>query len=127
VSATSLDESADGRYENGSRFAEVLLYHPDSFPLELIGPVEILWCPDGGKVWVRLHPSIFEETFDALKLATSTLSAGQMVHVRDLREDLGSFDFVGPLSGRLIRRVLRVCRNESSLKKRVSTRVSSSE
>ena len=110
------------RYEDGSRFAEVSLYRYDTFPLGLIGPVEILWCPDGGKVWIRIHPSIYTEGFDALKSAIADIASGPSVLIHDLREDLGSFEFVGPQSGRLIRRILKICRAESTLQRSVSYR-----
>lgn len=116
----------DDRYETGSRMAETTLYRPDTFPLGLIGPVEILWDPStetAARVWIRLHPSIVEETFDALKDATSKYagsSTASPLLIRDLSEDLGTFQIVGPRAGRLIRRIFKVCRDESAQKKRVS-------
>lgn len=116
--------AAHERFENGSRTAEGMLYHPDSFPLGLIGPVEILWCAEEAstsRVWIRIHPSIFVEAFDALRSTVAEhIGSSVGVQVRDLREDIGSFEIVGPQGGRSLRRILRICRDESALKKTVS-------
>lgn len=111
------------RFEDGSRFAEVPLYHFNSFPMGLIGPAEIMWCPDGNRIWIRVHPSIYTETFGAIKEAVAAESKC-LVLIHDLREDLGSFEFVGPQSGRLIRRILRICRTDDKVKKQVSLALS---
>ena len=115
---------AYSRFETGARSVEGMLYHPDSFPLSLIGPVEILWSPEIGSnptVWIRIHPSIFTEAYGALKSAIGQHVGSSIgVQMRDLREDIGSFELIGPQGGKLLRRVLKVCRDESATKKRVS-------
>jgi ribonuclease P/MRP protein subunit POP1 len=52
----------------------------------------------GEKIWIRIHPSIFEEAFAAIR------SVGV---VRDLRGELDSFELVGPMSADVLSRVLR--------------------
>ena len=111
---------AGAKYESGSTMADVTLYRPASFPLGFIGPAQLLWDATGKKIWLRLHPSIFTEAFDTLK----TLIAGQAgssagLHIRDLRLDFGSFEIVGPQGGHILRRIFRVCRNESPARKMV--------
>ena len=118
-------EVADGRFEDGTRAANGMMYHPDAFPLGLIGPVEIMWCTlasSTSTLWIRIHPSIFTEAFDALKEAAAEhIGSSAGVQIRDLREDIGSFEIVGPQGGRLLRRILRICRDEPATKKDVSS------
>lgn len=115
------------------------MYHPDRFPEGLIGEAEILWQPSSGpdpgrRVWIRLHPSIFSEVWDVLKLATrlqvdtSEQSSGSSstdpvpfggLQIRDLRSELDGFEITGPLAGKALRRVLRLCRSESGVKSKV--------
>jgi ribonuclease P/MRP protein subunit POP1 len=87
-------------------------------------------------VWIRLHPSIFSEVWDALKLATRfQLDASEQpsgpssavsgpgpfgdLQIRDLRGELDGFEITGPLAGKALRRVLRLCRSESGVKSKV--------
>jgi len=120
------------RYELGGRMGDTMLYHREGFPPRLIGPVEILWEPHTGhnerRIWLRLHPSIFEEAWDALKAASTIISsatsneASSSCHdqpdmvsafqMRDLREDIDAFEILGPKAGLVLRRVLRLCRDE---------------
>ena len=96
----------------------------------MIGPAEILWCPaeEGDrKVWVRVHPSIFTEVFDSMKDSIAEFAGSSAgVRLRDKRDDLGSFEIVGPKGGRLLRRILRICRDEAGHKRQVSWTMSSS-
>lgn len=96
------------RFEEGSHSAHVNLYAPGQFPRCLIGPAELLWLPSQSAratVWVRVHPSIFQETWAAL--------ACPLVQRRDLRTELESFDIMGPLSGSTILRSLPFSSSES--------------
>ncbi|GFZ46872.1 hypothetical protein JCM24511_04092 [Saitozyma sp. JCM 24511] len=127
---------AGTKYESGGRVSRGWMYHPDRFPEGLIGEAEILWQPSSGpdpgrRVWIRLHPSIFSEVWDVLKLATrlqvdtSEQSSGSSstgpvpfggLQIRDLRSELDGFEITGPLAGKALRRVLRLCRSESGVK-----------
>lgn len=79
------------------------MYYPDSYPFGLIGPAEVI---RGEKIWIRIHPSIFDEAFAAVRAAVGI--------VRDLRGELDSFELVGPMSGDILSRVLRPVKGEVS-------------
>lgn len=103
------------RYEEGSYSAQLLIYEPGQFPHGLIGPAELFWQPSSGSsstgqvaVWVRVHPSIFQETWRVLDS-----QAGDHIRMRDLRPELESFDLMGPLSGGVILRSLPFSTSES--------------
>ncbi|WVF71156.1 hypothetical protein IAT40_005954 [Kwoniella sp. CBS 6097] len=149
LSRVSTGSSAGTKYEDGSRVAKVTLYHFDTFPTGLIGPAEIIWhsqdpqtlptqpstststSTTGPKrLWIRIHPSIFDEAWDTLKHAVTQLRqeragssssrgtiAFSTLQIRDLRGELNSLDIVGPKAGKTLRRVLRVCRSEQGDKK----------
>lgn len=82
-----------------------MLYRPDSYPLGLIGPAEII---RGEKIWIRIHPSIFDEASAAIKAAVGV--------VRDLRGELDNFELVGPMSEEVLSRVLRPIKGDVSLR-----------
>lgn len=115
-----------------------MLYSYDLYPHGLIGPVEILWQPDeemnGDRtLWIRIHPSIFQECWDALKSVlkrcstvppddagpSNQLALESAIHMRDLRGEVDAFEIMGPLAGRVLRRVLRVCKDEEHCKHQV--------
>ncbi len=117
--------------------AKTSLYHYDQFPNGLIGSVEIIWQSEGSindrKLWFRLHPSIFQEAWDALKAVikrlllfatneagrSAQLDYGDALHMRDLRGEVNAFEIMGPLAGNVVRRVLRICKDEVDAKQRV--------
>jgi hypothetical protein len=117
------DEGADKRYESGARVAEVLLYRSEEFPRGLIGPGEILWqTPVEGqmtrRLWLRLHPSIFNDILNILGLIVRKWN----VEMRDLRGEIDGFEIMGPMAGKILRRCLKICRSESEGKRDVSFR-----
>lgn len=113
------------RYLTGSRACEVLLYVPNSYPYDLIGPVTILWRPvdsldSNGPahspriVWVICHPSIFESAFRSLTISSSfAVEASESdderrkkVEVVDLRGKFNIFELMGPKSSQVIKGAL---------------------
>lgn len=44
----------------------------------------------------------------------------QALQLRDLRGELESFEIMGPKSGEVLRRVLRLCKSEKGVKSKVS-------
>lgn len=114
--------------------AHTNVFHPASFPQGLIGPVDILWQPrllddsTTRRLWIRVHPSIFDDTIKAVRQAVSVPPAAigvagpstpsSHVHVRDLRDDLETFEIMGSLAGQAISRVLRLCPLESAQKRK---------
>jgi ribonuclease P/MRP protein subunit POP1 len=133
---------ADDRYESGARSANVALYHDQTFPYGLIGPVEIIWDPEEQHlteraIWIRIHPSIHEEAiaiFESLissqgdrsgEASTSTSTAGRSsaVKLADLRDKIDSFEIMGPKSARILRRILRLSKTEGKDKAKVSSSV----
>lgn len=117
-----------------------MLYHYDRYPQSLIGPMEIVWQPlDQTSVekmiWIRLHPSIFQEAWSAIRSALLTSSnegdppiswddGESSVRMRDLRGDVDTFEIMGPLAGNVLRRVLRLCKDEISEKSKVGYTIS---
>ena len=117
-----------------------MLYHYITFPRGLIGPADLLWRPidpseshEPRQMWLRIHPSIFEETWQAIKTAISQLVLDRRsqpgpssmcdevaIQMRDLRSEVEAFEIMGPRAGLVLRRVLRVCRGESAAKLEVS-------
>lgn len=110
------------RYESGSHSAKVDIYYLDKYPLHLIGPIEIIWkssLNDSRRIWLRIHPSIYNEVWDAIKDGMNKLSNPQITML-DLRGDIESFEITGPRAGKVLKRILRVCRSENGVKKNVS-------
>ena len=60
-------------------------------------------------LWIRLHPTIFQETWDVLQ---DLIGSNSTVEMKDLRDQLGCFELVGPQSGRILRRIIRVCKED---------------
>ncbi|KAK8864663.1 hypothetical protein IAR55_001913 [Kwoniella newhampshirensis] len=125
---------AGAKYESGARMACVTMYQHNSFPRGLIGPAEILWQPNEGdhkarKLWIRLHPSIFNDVWDTMKTASGSRQmtgvqpsankarADIPTQVRDLRGDVESIEIMGPKAGKVLQRVLRLCKSERGVKK----------
>jgi ribonuclease P/MRP protein subunit POP1 len=127
---------ADDRYESGARSAHVALYHDQTFPYGLIGPVEVIWNAEEQHlsertIWIRLHPSIHEETmaiFEFLislqgdgngEASTSTAGRSSAVKLADLKDKIDSFEIMGPKSARILRRILRLSKTEGKDKAKV--------
>lgn len=144
---------AGSRYESGGRMAEVTLHRFREWPAGMIGPAEILWRPqatsstgdrkgkrkqvgdpadkqgkDVRQIWIRLHPSIFDETYATLVKAITSLyqrenahsAEGNGVELRDLRGSINCFELTGPRALQILESVLDVCRTETPPKKAVS-------
>lgn len=113
------------RYLTGARACEALLYMPNSYPYDLVGPVTIIWRPatslDSGDpghstrtAWFICHPSIFESAFRSLVVSSSfaveaSVSGNKRKHkveVLDLRGKFNIFELMGPKSSQVIRGAL---------------------
>jgi len=112
------------RYLTGSRACEALLYMPNSYPYDLIGPVTILWRPTvppdsddpahSRTVWVVCHPSIFEGAFRSLTVSSSFAVETSEFHekrrhkveVVDLRGKFNIFELMGPKSSQVLKGTL---------------------
>ncbi|KAF9651561.1 POP1-domain-containing protein [Thelephora ganbajun] len=112
------------RYLTGSRACEALLYMPNSYPYDLIGPITILWrpavslgsdnLPSSRIVWVVCHPSIFESAFRSLAISSSFAVEAlkpddkrrHRVEVVDLRGKFNIFELMGPKSSQVIKGAL---------------------
>jgi ribonuclease P/MRP protein subunit POP1 len=125
------------RYESGARAAEVTLYHEQAFPYGLIGPVEIIWRPqedhlDERTIWIRVHPAIHAETVGILETligssvgqldvaSTSTSVQRPAIKMTDIRDQIDSFEIMGPKSARILRRILRLSKTEGKDEANVS-------
>jgi ribonuclease P/MRP protein subunit POP1 len=122
---------ADFRYEGGAQVANVDFYEHENVPHGLIGPAQVIWKPSSASdsteprtVWLRVHPSIFDAVYQAVR-ASAGLGEGaagssrdaSVLTIRDLRDKLEAFEVIGPLAGKVLRRVLRVVATESPEKK----------
>lgn len=113
------------RYLTGARACEALLYMPNSYPFDLIGPVTIIWRPatqpgssdlthSPRTVWFICHPSIFEGAFRSLVVSSSfAVEASESdskrkhkVEVFDLRGRFNIFELMGPKSSQVIKGAL---------------------
>jgi ribonuclease P/MRP protein subunit POP1 len=122
------------RYESGARVAQATLYHDQVFPYGLIGPVEIIWRPEEEHltertIWLRVHPSIHVEAISLLdslvaalagEASTSTAPQHLAIRMTDLRDQIDSFEIMGPKSARILRRILRLSKTEGKDKANVS-------
>jgi ribonuclease P/MRP protein subunit POP1 len=125
------------RYESGARVAQATLYHNQLFPYGLIGPIEIIWRPEEAHltertIWLRIHPSIHAETINLLEsllagpageASTSTAPQQSAIRMTDLRDQIDSFEIMGPKSARISRRILRLSKTEGKDKANVSFHV----
>lgn len=145
---------AGSRYETGGRLAEVTLHRYREWPAGMIGPAEILWRPrppsttsdrkgkrkqvgnpvedDVGQqkhLWIRIHPAIFDETYQNLVKAITSyyqrpearaLDRGSGIEMKDVRGSMNSFEIMGPRSIQILQGILDVCRSEVAPKKAVS-------
>jgi len=72
-----------------------------------------------------VHPSIFDEVMAALEEAARGAAGSSKeqipLQVKDVRDKLESFEIMGPLAGKVLRRVLRVTVSESPEKKQAFT------
>lgn len=141
------------RYETGGRMAELTLHRYREWPGGMIGPAEIFWRPQSlgstadfkGKrkrtaadastslpkrqIWIRVHPSILNETHSTLVKAItsfyqqrdrSVIPSKSSLELRDLRGEFNSFEITGPKAIQVMGSVLDVCRSEIPPKKAVS-------
>ena len=120
--------------------AKTMLHYSDGFPRGLVGPVDIIWQTSNEPkeertLWIRIHPSIFQDAWDVLKDAQRRISAyaskeagpsnqgmelvGGPMQMRDLRADVDAFEIMGPRAGAVLRRVLRVCKDQNDAKSQV--------
>jgi ribonuclease P/MRP protein subunit POP1 len=103
-------------------------------PHNLFGPVQILWKPqseeEGDKtIWLRIHPSIFADVFANIastlllpefqQHASSSSVPNPVLQLRDLRTEINSFEITGPRAGRVLKRILRLCKTEGKDKRDV--------
>ena len=143
---------AGTRYESGGRMAETTLHRYREWPAGMIGPAEIIWRPPPAtsawdrkgkrkqiddstekeavatrQIWIRIHPSIFDETYATLVKAITSFyqreNAGSFkgsgVELRDLRGATNCFELTGPRALQILESVLDVCRTETPPKKAV--------
>ncbi|KAJ9106265.1 hypothetical protein QFC21_001410 [Naganishia friedmannii] len=141
------------RYETGGRMAELTLHRFREWPGGMIGPAEILWRPLAAaptvdlkgkrkrksenivssnpastkrQIWIRVHPSIFNETHTTLVKAITSfyqqkdgpaMASNSSLELRDLRGEFNSFEITGPKAIQVIGSMLDVCRGEIPPKK----------
>ncbi|CAG8953613.1 hypothetical protein HYFRA_00010072 [Hymenoscyphus fraxineus] len=87
------------KWRNGKRAWSGWLTRKPAGEVVQIGPSTVVWCArevesDTAIVFVRVHPSIFLETWEEL-LRLSKLQHPK-VHLEDLRFEIGSIEITGP-------------------------------
>lgn len=106
---------AAARFTGGGRACDTLLYAPRAYPRGLIAPVTTMWRPAPldatiRTIWVRVHPAAFDEVWTALTTAAGYAlegTQGQTVELADLRDELVSFELVGPKGSRVLKGALQ--------------------
>ncbi|KZW00420.1 POP1-domain-containing protein [Exidia glandulosa HHB12029] len=106
---------AAARFTGGGRVCDTLLYAPRAYPHGLIAPVTTMWRPAPldatiRTIWVRVHPAAFDEVWAALTTAAGYAlegTQGQTVELADLRDELVSFELVGPKGSRVLKGALQ--------------------
>jgi ribonuclease P/MRP protein subunit POP1 len=117
------------RYESGARMGKTMLHHYKQWPLGMIGPAEILWqsssIPTARKqVWVRFHPAMFPEAWEAIRSSVSgwyeqgsstTQGKGEpgTIVMKDLRGDICAFELMGPRSASVLRGVMGLVKDQT--------------
>lgn len=124
------DVKAHARFENGGRVAAFTLYQSGTWPRGMIGPVELFWqsptsTPSPRRtIWLRFHPSIFEEAYSAIKASIANhvvqrVAAEDVVQMRDLRGEINAFEIMGPNAARVLRGVMTLCKGVKGAKRQV--------
>ncbi|KDO31202.1 hypothetical protein SPRG_03820 [Saprolegnia parasitica CBS 223.65] len=91
----------------GAVEGSVVLYHPSCFPLQAIGPVQLMLQPaadddDTSRVcWVWVHPGIVDEVLHALREA-----ALDGLRIHDRRRKLSRFEIRGKHAGRIMQQLV---------------------
>lgn len=128
------------RYESGARLGKTTIHQYRQWPSGLIGPADVLWKPleasrsqsqfttqvqeaeEERTVWIRVHPSMFEEVWTALTeaikgyyeqgssavAASASGSGGGRIRMKDLRGDLCAFEVMGPRAAGVLRGCLQL-------------------
>ncbi|OQR90499.1 hypothetical protein ACHHYP_05468 [Achlya hypogyna] len=92
---------------SGAVEGAVVFYHASCFPLQAIGPVQIMFQPpnevDAPRrvVWLWVHPSTTDEILHALREA-----APSTVTVADCRRELSRFEIRGKQAPRILQQVV---------------------
>jgi ribonuclease P/MRP protein subunit POP1 len=131
------DMISNSRYESGARIARTTIHHQSQWPRGLVGPLDLLWRghstsdtdhPDVRQVWLRFHPAMFEETWQALRdsliAVRSVMSVESRevpsVKISDLRGEINCFEIMGPKAGLVLQGITAACKSESNSKHKVS-------
>ncbi|EQC33247.1 hypothetical protein SDRG_09230 [Saprolegnia diclina VS20] len=89
----------------GAIEGSVVLYHPSCFPLQAIGPVQLMLQPqadDTSRIcWVWVHPSIVDEVLHAFREA-----APDGLSIHDRRRMLSRFEVRGKHAGRIMQQLV---------------------
>ena len=119
------------RYESGSRMGKTMLHHHKQWPLGMIGPIDVLWQPTPvptmtKKVWIRCHPSMFLEAWEAIRNSVSawydqgsssgkgTGSSETKIIMKDLRDEICAFEMMGPRCSNVLRGVLGIAKERKT-------------
>ncbi|KAK9709281.1 Ribonucleases P/MRP protein subunit pop1 [Basidiobolus ranarum] len=110
--------SAGGiRFSTGKRQCSTFLYKFMSYPSAAICPGTLVWRPvaedpEERFVWMWVHPSTYDESYETVMDAIEQLKLSKDVIVQDLRDELVQFELTGPRSQALLDAVFSVS-NES--------------
>ncbi|ORY00772.1 POP1-domain-containing protein [Basidiobolus meristosporus CBS 931.73] len=101
------------RYNTGKRQCSTFLYRYMGYPSAAICPVTLIWRPvsqNSNKrfVWMWVHPSTYEESYEALLDAIEKLELSDDIEIEDLRDELVQFELTGPRTQALLDAVFSV-------------------
>ena len=91
------------------------IYEHKAYPTNIIAPVYLIWhAADGVRdkrsVWLRCHPSAFNEVHQSLHNAATELSDNALL-IRDLRSHVNTFELYGPHSSQVLAGAFRLAKS----------------
>lgn len=101
---------------SGQVATRLVMYHPSAYPFGAIGQVECVWnCDQSPSLWMWIHPSVFQETWQALlesskaeKVSDLEYQCDNGVKILSLKDKLCRFRLVGPLANQVLSGCLKV-------------------
>ncbi|ORY94034.1 NUC188 domain-domain-containing protein [Syncephalastrum racemosum] len=103
---------SSARFCKGKAMGHTYLYGYMACPTQPIAPIQYIWqpsdTPDQRRLWLWLHPSVFEQGFETLKTAHKELSSSSSaLQLNDLRDEICQFQLSGRKSTSILSAVLQ--------------------
>ncbi|TIA88306.1 hypothetical protein E3P99_02689 [Wallemia hederae] len=109
------ESASSKRYIFGTREMQSYIYEHKAYPTNIIAPVSLIWhAADGVRdkrsVWLRCHPSAFNEVHQSLHNAANELGDNALL-IRDLRGHVNTFELYGPHSSQVLAGAFRLAKS----------------